>query len=235
MCFSDIFVVYGDEAVEFIKLYDNVATEALVKYRDEALEVLTDYGDEAAEGFKNGKTPDEIRADIESGNKSGLTQFQIDEILAIPKGSRPNPSTYLSKEYIEAHLAMFDDGASIIMTKEQYIQFVQGKSHIGIPDDGTQFVMPKNYCDEVAKQADGDVSIYEIRLGFDVGHFSDGGGLVRIDIDSLEGLNLRMPSGNEYGANNHWIPGGYTDGDVPEAVTDLIPNVSGNVTITELK
>ena len=44
-----------------------------------------------------------------------------------------------------------------------------------------------------------------------------------------------MPSGNEYGANNHWIPGGYTDGGVPEAVTDLIPNVSGNVTITELK
>lgn len=58
---------------------------------------------------------------------------------------------------------------------------------------------------------------------------------MRIDISDLDGLNLRMPSGNEVGANSHWIPGGYTDGGVPEAVTDLIPNISGNVIITELK
>lgn len=58
---------------------------------------------------------------------------------------------------------------------------------------------------------------------------------MRIDIDSIEGLNLRMLSGNEAGANSHWIPGGKTDGGVSEAVTDLIPNNPSNVTITELK
>lgn len=112
---------------------------------------------------------------------------------------------------------------------------MQGNSKIGIPSDGTQFVMPKNYCDEIAAKANGDISVYEKLLGFDEGHFSDGGGLIRIDIENLEGLNLRIPSGNEVGANSHWIPGGKTDGGIPEAVTDLIPNEPNNVLITELK
>lgn len=50
----------------------------------------------------------------------------------------------------------------------------------------------------------------------------------------MEGLNLRIPSGNEAGANSHWIPGGKTDGGVPEAITDLIPNVPDNVTVYKL-
>ena len=155
--------------------------------------------------------------------------------MSTPKGSRPNPSTYLSQEYIDAHLAQFDDGASIIMTKEQYINYVKGNANIGIPSDGTQFVMPKNYCDEIATTANGNISVYEKSLGFDIGYFDDGGGLVRIDIDNLDGLNLRIPSGNEAGANSHWIPGGKTDGGVSEAITDLIPNNPSNISITEIK
>lgn len=72
-------------------------------------------------------------------------------------------------------------------------------------------------------------------LGFDEGHFAKGGGLVRIDVEDIADLNLRIPNGNEYGANSHWIPGGYTDGGVPEAVSDLIPNLPDRVVITELK
>jgi hypothetical protein len=29
-----------------------------------------------------------------------------------------------------------------------------------------------------------------------------------------------MPSGNEYGANPQWVPGGYTSGGIPEATID---------------
>ncbi len=162
-------------------------------------------------------------------------KYWQDTITSIPKGERPDPTTYLSQEFINEHLAQFENGASIIMTKEQYINYVKGNSQIGIPSDGTQFVMPKNYCDEIATKANGDISVYEKLLGFDEGHFADGGGLVRIDVDNLDGLNLRIPSGNEAGANSHWIPGGKTDGGVPEAVTDLIPNDPSNVLITELK
>jgi hypothetical protein len=164
----------------------------------------------------------------------GISPQEVDTIVTTPKGMRPSPDSYLSGKYIENHLAQFDDGASIIMTKEQYIQYVKGKEYIGIPSDGTQFVLPKGYCDEIAELAQGDISVYETQLGFDPGHFEDGGGLVRIDIEDLDGLNLRVPSGNEAGANSHWVPGGRTDGGTPEAITDLIPNDSNNVTITEL-
>ena len=166
--------------------------------------------------------------------EEGLDLKKINEILLKNKGFRPDPSTYLNKSYIDNHLSQFDDGATIVMTTKQYEKFVIGKASIGIVDDGTQFVLPKSMCDEIASAARGDISYYEKTLGFDIGHFSNGGGLVRIDIDNLQGLNLRIPSGNEYGANNHWIPGGFTDGAVPEAVTDLIPNNPANVHITQL-
>ena len=37
-------------------------------------------------------------------------------------------------------------------------------------------------------------------------------------------MNARVPSGNEMGANDHFVPGGYIDGGAPECVTDNIPN-----------
>ena len=32
-----------------------------------------------------------------------------------------------------------------------------------------------------------------------------------------------MPDGNELGANEQWIPGGYTGGGIPEATIDQVP------------
>ena len=167
--------------------------------------------------------------------EAGLDQAKINDIILTNKGFRPDPVTYLSQEYIDKHLVQFKDGASIIMTNEQYVYYVQGNAFIGIPSDGTQFVMPKNYCDDIAGKAGSDISYYEKALGFDSGHFSNGGGLVRIDIENLNDLNLRLPSGNEAGANSHWIPGGQTEGGIPEAITNLIPNVSDNITIIKIK
>ena len=147
----------------------------------------------------------DVGSGVNNNLNSGLTQSQIKEIVNMPKGSRPDPTTYLSKEYIDAHLAKFNEGASIIMTKEQYINYVKGNAVIGIPTDNTQFVLPQNYCDKIASEVAGDIKYYEKALGF------------------------------EAGANSHWIPGGKTDGGVPEAITDLIPNTPDNVTITEIK
>ncbi len=42
----------------------------------------------------------------------------------------------------------------------------------------------------------------------------------RIDVDSPSGL--RMPSGNELGANEKWIPGGKTSREILEATVDQI-------------
>lgn len=167
--------------------------------------------------------------------EAGLDQVKTNDIILTNKGYRPDPATYLSQEYIDAHLAQFNEGASIIMTKEQYITYVKGNSYIGIPVDETQFVMPKSYCDDIAIKASGNISTYELELGFDPGHFEDGGGLIRVDINDLSGLNLRILSGNEAGVNSHWIPGGKTEGGISEAITDLIPNSSDNVTIIEIE
>ncbi len=43
---------------------------------------------------------------------------------------------------------------------------------------------------------------------------------VRIDVPNPTGL--RMPSGNEWGTNAQWIPGGYTNGGIMEAVIDPV-------------
>ena len=191
------------------------------------------HGDVGADGGAVLNDAD-VGSAVNNNLNSGLTQSQIKEIVNMPKGSRPDPTTYLSQDYIDGHLAKFEKGASIIMTQQNYEKFVLGNEYIGIPNDGTQFVMPKNYCDEIATKANGNIDVYEKLLGFDEGHFAKGGGLVRIDIKDVTDLNLRIPSGNEYGANSHWIPGGYTEGGVPEAISDLIPNTTNKVIIKEL-
>ena len=159
----------------------------------------------------------------QSGIDSGLTQSQIEDIINTPKGSRPDPSSYLSQEYIDAHLAQFDDGVSVIQTEWAYSRYSETNGFVGVPDDNSLFVMPKNYCDDVIARANGNISIIEKELGFPEGYFSDGGGLIRIDAPNTSELNIRIPSGNETGANKLWIPGGKTSGGVPEAITNTIP------------
>ena len=38
-------------------------------------------------------------------------------ILKIPKGSRPNPKTYVNSEYLTKHFAEFNEGATVIQTE----------------------------------------------------------------------------------------------------------------------
>lgn len=152
-----------------------------------------------------------------------LTESTKEKIVNQPKGSRPDPSNYLSNEYIKKHLDQFKDGVSVIQSEWAYKRYSRTNGFVGVPDDNTLFVMPKKYCDEIISKANGNVSIIENELGFPEGYFCDGGGLVRIDMLETDNLNIRMPSGNETGANNLWIPGGKTSGGVPEAITDTIP------------
>ncbi|MBR3051963.1 MAG: hypothetical protein IKG61_11040, partial [Selenomonadaceae bacterium] len=49
-----------------------------------------------------------------------FTIEQAVRITAMEKGTRPAPSTYLSKRYIRNHLKKFRDGVSIVMGLESY-------------------------------------------------------------------------------------------------------------------
>ena len=164
-----------------------------------------------------------------------LDDVKIAEIINLPKGTRPDPSLYLPQDYIDIHLAQFEDGVSVIQTKWAYSRYSETNGFVGVPDDNTLFVMPRKFCDEVIAEASGDISIIEKRLGFPEGYFKSGGGLIRIDVDNLEGLNLRMPTGNETGANSLWIPGGRTSGGVPEAITNTIPLDRTTITRIEVR
>lgn len=68
-------------------------------------------------------------------------------------------------------------------------------------------------------------------MGFDPGTYTENGGVVRIDIKNPVDYEIRLPSGNEYGANSHFVCGGKTDGGALEAVINNIPNTDKYRTI----
>jgi hypothetical protein len=86
--------------------------------------------------------------------------------------------------------------------------------------DGTSFVVPKGEADSLIAAAGGDNVMIERALGLPEGFFDDGGELVRIDITDPESYGLRMPSGNEAGANQMWLPGGLLPDGSAEAIID---------------
>ena len=140
-------------------------------------------------------------------------------------GERPNPEMLLSSSEINEHLAQFENGASYLVTERTYEAFIEdaiGHPTLGRP--GELFVTTSEQIDTLLKNANGDYRVIEKALGFDEGTFSKGGGLVRINISEPYNYELRLPSGNEYGANNHFIFGGKTDGGFPEAVVSDVPN-----------
>jgi len=143
----------------------------------------------------------------------GLTHEKRDEILATPKGGRPDPSEYLSREYIEQHLDQFHEGVTRFMPESNLDKY-------GIAQrDGTSFVMPKGEADALIEATHGDPRAMERALGLVEG-FLESNKIVRIDIGHPDEYNLRIPSGNEAGANDQWIPGGKLPDGAPEAVID---------------
>ncbi|WP_293010331.1 hypothetical protein [Mycobacterium sp.] len=169
--------------------------------------------------------PTENSSGGNDSHSSGLSDEKRDEILALPKGSRPDPSDYLSQEYIERHLQKFDGGGTRFMLQENFDRFGIGQR------DGTSFVFPTSEVEELAKA--GSLGDIEQVLGLPEGYFRDFE-VIRIDIGELENYNIRIPSGNEAGANEYWIPGGLLPEGLPEAVIDGSEVPSTDLTIIDL-
>ncbi|WP_404401310.1 hypothetical protein [Pelagibacterium halotolerans] len=141
---------------------------------------------------------------------TGQAKSLNEVILELPKGQRPDPASYMTQAQIDEHLALFEDG----VTK------IKGSAPTGTegPPGGT-FVMPKAEADRIIRESGGDVHRLEDLLGLE--HGTLGAGPVRVDIANPSGL--RVPSGNELGANSQWIPGGRTSGGIPEAAISPVP------------
>jgi hypothetical protein len=153
-------------------------------------------------------TPSRLRAPEESPALEAVTKT--------PKGQRPPPRNYMAQEVIDAHLAPFKKGLVKVLPETP-----QGA--IGAPQ-GT-YVLSKPYATQAIADAGGDVRKLERLLGLEKGYLGENPVLVEVD----KPLGLRMPSGNEPGANMQWRAGGFTSGGVPEAVVDQIPAGSYSV------
>jgi hypothetical protein len=151
------------------------------------------------------KKLDELHADDAIRKNAGAV-----EAMSKPKFDRPDPTEYLDQDYINHHLDMFKDGV---------VKFAPDapSGAIGPPTRGT-FVMPKLHADALIQKSGGDVKKLEKLLGLDEGFL--GSNPVLIDVEKP--IGLRMPSGNEFGANDKWIPGGKTSGGIFEATVDQI-------------
>lgn len=157
-----------------------------------------------------------------SAFQDGWTKLRV---LNEGKGNRPLPETYLTPSHIQQHLAKFEEEVSCLTFKNSIKQYGQ----IG-RDDGL-FVMPKYEMDNLLKRTGTDIAKIETELGIPKGRWAsmldhdplNPDQLVRVDIKVNSNSHLRIPSGNEYGADETlWIPGGKTFGGISEAIIDPV-------------
>ncbi len=139
------------------------------------------------------------------------------EVISIPKGSRPNPSNYLKWRYRHRHQRNFRRGASFLIPK--YILDKYGRAILGRQDG--LFVMSKKQMDDLLQKANGQLAFIETELGIPAGLWNNTA-LIRIDIPHPKRHHLRIPSGNETGANDLWIPGGKLPNGYLESVVDPV-------------
>jgi hypothetical protein len=136
---------------------------------------------------------------LEKGWKSGWSKEKVLEKL---KGDRPDPKEYLKAEYIKEHIELFEkEGiASRVILKRDFEDFGIGK-----PDRGrTEFVSRKSDIDDILMLSTEEQAL---KLGKPIEKIKNGE-LVRIDFILKKDIKIEIPSGNEFGANNQWIPGG---------------------------
>lgn len=159
--------------------------------------------------------------------KTPVGSEKMYEIRSLPRGSRPDPKTYLDPEQEKQHLDHFAGGASYLVPKDSLDR--RGRELIGRPDG--QFISPGYEVDNLLATTGGDISLIEKELGIPEGSWA-GKELVRIDIPDTKASNIRVPSGNEAGANVEWIPGGELPTGQREAVVDQL--AAGSYTETSM-
>jgi hypothetical protein len=156
--------------------------------------------------------------------------YSKNEIISIPKGKRPMPSNYLKNRYIRRHIRTFRRGASLLIPENVLDKF--GRENIGRADG--QFVMNKKDMNDLLIKANGKLSYLETELGIPSGLWKNSR-IIRIDIPKPRRLHIRIPSGNEAGTNDLWIPGGKLPNGYSESVIDQIPKGKYTETIIFLK
>ena len=146
--------------------------------------------------------------------KDGVTKEDIFNIIYnTPAGKRPDPSVYLSPAYIKDWNDSWSDGAVRFTTEKNVKNF--GK--IGGPNG---FIIPKSEFDKVFKESKGDLAYIEKKLSLPKGQLSEEGAIAYW-VKPQKDLDIKIPAGNEGGANTQWLAGGKTANGLKEGVADL--------------
>ncbi|EXU77415.1 PAAR domain-containing protein [Erwinia mallotivora] len=139
----------------------------------------------------------------ETTNGVPISKAKFDEIVEMEKGTRPDPDTYLPKDYVENHLKEFESGSSRIVTRSSFEDYGIGK-----PDAGrSEFVLSKDNAMNIINESKGDPIAIANKLGIPEGQLQNDS-LVLVEFKPTELYNPKIPSGNEWGANTQWLPGG---------------------------
>lgn len=136
---------------------------------------------------------------LENAWKTGWSK---EKILATLKGERPSPIQYLKAEYVIEHYNLFQkEGiASRVLTKDRFERYGIGKPDLG----KTEFVSRKSDIDDILMLSREEQAA---KLGIPIKDIEKGE-MVRVDFKLSGDVKIEMPSGNEFGANPEWIPGG---------------------------
>ncbi len=174
---------------------------------------------------------EEINGGPLRGDDEEIAAAIVTDTQATPRGERIAPEEItdgmISQEYIDNHLARFDKGGSFLMSREKYEAFY-GEGTGKDPDklaishaDGTNYMLPSDEMDRLFENAGGDMDKVLDGLGIRDADSRDAykRGYVRVDVAHPKNYELQMASGNERGANDEFIPYGFTSGRLPEAVT----------------
>lgn len=167
------------------------------------------------------------RADVPEPLHDGWKKdtWTPNDVVGTGHGNRPDPSEYLDQSYVDRHLARFDEGASRIYKSDDLHKYGPGNG-------GVTFVFPTSELQKILDETGGDARALAIRLGMPSDYYLDkAGNPVDVEIrhftpDELTGI--RVPTGNEGGANPQWIPGGYLPTGDPEAVIDIPESATGH-------
>ncbi len=152
--------------------------------------------------------------------------YTPDRIIGSGKPNRPYPAEYLDADYIQQHLSRFEGGATRFYRTDTLGRYGPG-------NQGTTFAFPTSEVDGLIAEAGGDPRRLGDLLGLGSDFFVDAAGnpvpVTRADFsyEELANGNLRMPRGDEAGANSAWIPGGYLPEGIPEAVFNTHPDAIG--------
>ncbi|MFU2164942.1 hypothetical protein ACMZ6Z_09250 [Streptococcus pluranimalium] len=83
-----------------------------------------------------------------------------------------------------------------------------------------EYVFPVEYLDTIVQSSGGDITYLERNLGLEIGSLGENPVIMKVKQGNYSDLSI--PSGNEFGANDQWIPGGKLPTGIPEAVIDPV-------------